>query len=258
MVSARSSLTWSLLIRGPQRARRQAETPLIVLCRFPGPALIDAERFVEFERSMSYHQSTRAFDKTIQEKLLDGQKPIVLTEGETDPKYLKTSAELLGFTDLLQQSDFDWVGFPSTSGAVGGGKSHLNDAFKFLKNNPQFQTRRTVLLYDSDANKPNEDSGNIFIRSLPRNHMNSRRKSGIENLLPEEVFEDRFYHTKIIEGDDGGSRRVLDKSALCDYLCDKVRSAAHFANFRDPLEELSKLLVAVTAISSSAQQPQPV
>jgi hypothetical protein len=31
---------WSLLIRRQQRARRQAETPLIVLCRFPGPALV--------------------------------------------------------------------------------------------------------------------------------------------------------------------------------------------------------------------------
>jgi hypothetical protein len=31
---------WSLLIRRPQRACRQAETPLIVLCRFPGPVLI--------------------------------------------------------------------------------------------------------------------------------------------------------------------------------------------------------------------------
>src|SRR4029450_5778835 len=30
---------WSLLIRRPQRACRQAETPLIVLFRFPGPAL---------------------------------------------------------------------------------------------------------------------------------------------------------------------------------------------------------------------------
>jgi len=29
----------SLLIRGPQRARRQAEIPLIGLCRFPRPAL---------------------------------------------------------------------------------------------------------------------------------------------------------------------------------------------------------------------------
>src|ERR1035437_8841469 len=33
--------SWSLLIRGAQRARHQAETPLIALCRFPGPALTD-------------------------------------------------------------------------------------------------------------------------------------------------------------------------------------------------------------------------
>jgi hypothetical protein len=31
----------SLLIRRPQRARCQAETPLIALCRFPGPPLND-------------------------------------------------------------------------------------------------------------------------------------------------------------------------------------------------------------------------
>src|SRR4030095_7192329 len=36
---------WSLLIRRPQRACRQAETPLIVLCRFPGPALRFVVRF---------------------------------------------------------------------------------------------------------------------------------------------------------------------------------------------------------------------
>src|SRR5262245_14720807 len=39
VVPARSSLHRSLLIRRLQRARRQAETPLIVLCRFAGPAL---------------------------------------------------------------------------------------------------------------------------------------------------------------------------------------------------------------------------
>src|SRR5664280_1927879 len=31
--------SWSLLIRRAQRAHCQAETPLIVLCRFPEPAL---------------------------------------------------------------------------------------------------------------------------------------------------------------------------------------------------------------------------
>jgi hypothetical protein len=39
VVPTRSSCHGSLLIRRAQRARRQAETPLSVLCRFPGPAL---------------------------------------------------------------------------------------------------------------------------------------------------------------------------------------------------------------------------
>jgi hypothetical protein len=39
VVPARSSCHGSLLIRRAQRARRQAETPLSVLCRFPRPAL---------------------------------------------------------------------------------------------------------------------------------------------------------------------------------------------------------------------------
>jgi hypothetical protein len=33
--------SWSLLIRQAQRARCQAEIPLIVLCRLAGPALSD-------------------------------------------------------------------------------------------------------------------------------------------------------------------------------------------------------------------------
>src|SRR5262245_15021480 len=44
VVPARSSRHRSLLIRRPQRARRQAETPLIVLCRFPRPALVLSSR----------------------------------------------------------------------------------------------------------------------------------------------------------------------------------------------------------------------
>jgi hypothetical protein len=37
----------SLLIRGPQRARCQAETPLIVLYRFPRPALNNFSKRVD-------------------------------------------------------------------------------------------------------------------------------------------------------------------------------------------------------------------
>ena len=41
--------SWSLLIRGAQRARHQAETPPIVLCRFPGPALTTVVGIVFFQ-----------------------------------------------------------------------------------------------------------------------------------------------------------------------------------------------------------------
>src|SRR4029450_3592566 len=43
---------WSLLIRRPQRACRQAETPLIVLCRFPGPVLLNCHRYSWREKCM--------------------------------------------------------------------------------------------------------------------------------------------------------------------------------------------------------------
>src|ERR1019366_6874226 len=43
--------SWSLLIRGAQRARHQAETPLIALCRFPGPALTEAAYYCSTVRT---------------------------------------------------------------------------------------------------------------------------------------------------------------------------------------------------------------
>jgi len=43
--------SWSLLIRWAQRARCQAETPLIVLCRFPGPALLNPRDIFKQNRS---------------------------------------------------------------------------------------------------------------------------------------------------------------------------------------------------------------
>jgi hypothetical protein len=50
-------LSWSLLIRRPQRAHCQAETPLIVLCRFPRPALgtEDARPVASFVRLKPLH-----------------------------------------------------------------------------------------------------------------------------------------------------------------------------------------------------------
>src|ERR1035437_8052011 len=50
--------SWSLLIRGAQRARHRAETPPIALCRFPGPALTTAPTPLSSARSIPLRSMT--------------------------------------------------------------------------------------------------------------------------------------------------------------------------------------------------------
>jgi predicted ATPase len=217
----------------------------ISIIDLPSGLTIEPERFVEFEASFAYFQATRAFETVLQAKFVNAQQPLALLEGETDPKYLRTAAELLGMPEVANQITFDWIGQPAIQGAQGGGgKSHLNDALKFLKNNPQFLTRRVAVIFDSDASKAVENHENLHVRSLPANEDNSVRRRGIENLLPEAVFENRFFEEREIKsGDDKGSIRTLNKRALCDFLCDQVRNPDHFAKLRKPLEEIRDLLL---------------
>ena len=98
------------------------------LIEMPSGLTINAERFSEFASSFDYFRATQAFETTVKEKLSEGLKPLILSEGETDPKYLKTAAELLGMSDLVSQVDFDWVGQKTIQGAQGGGKGSLDEA----------------------------------------------------------------------------------------------------------------------------------
>jgi hypothetical protein len=214
-----------------------------MLLDMPSGFTIDAERYTDFERSFSYFRATQAFERTVQAKFTAAQKPLVLTEGETDPNYLKAAADLLGFSELLSEAEFDWVGIPEVGGAQGGGKSHLDDALKFLKNNPQFQTRRIVLLYDPETAKPEQDFGTIHVRRLTR-IVDARRQSGIENLLPDHVYEPRFFENRTMgKGDDKGPVPVLNKKSLCAFLCDEKRNPADFESFRSILVVLTDLLL---------------
>lgn len=213
------------------------------LIELPSGSTIDPERFSEFESSFEYFRATQAFENSIQEKVAQNQKPLVLCEGKTDLKYLKTAAELLGMDDILQQTEFDWVGLETKLGAKGSGKEGLDNALKFLRYNTNLIQRRVVLLYDCDARKTPEGYENrLFVRSLPVNRDNTMRRDGIENLLPNVVFEDRFF-VDITHGSDKGHIRELQKIKLCDYLCDEKRAASDFEKFKGILEELLTLLV---------------
>jgi hypothetical protein len=214
------------------------------LIEMPSGTAIDVERFSEFESSFAHFQATKTFEQKVKEQLTQGKVPLVLCEGETDPKYLKTAAELLGFTELTYGVHFDWVGQKTATGeSQGAGQSHLDNARRFLVNNPQFLGRAVVLLYDCDTQKDSADLGNLFVRRIARNEGNSVTDRGIENLLPDEVFEQHFYSEKTIQkGADRTIVRQLKKLDLCDHLCGTVRDPKHFTHFRGILDELRNLL----------------
>jgi len=214
------------------------------LIELPSGLTIDAERFSEFEASFAFFRATQAFEKNVQNKLLESKRPLILCEGETDPKYLKVSAELLGFFDLSDGVDFEWVGTKTALGqSEGGGAANLDNALRFLRHNPQFITRRVTLLYDCDTGRSWVDYGVLFVRSIAKNDENKVTDKGIENLLPDEVFEDRFYSKTTRK--DGAKRTTIEeirKTELCEYLCVSVRNPQHFSKFSGILSELQKIL----------------
>lgn len=227
------------------------------LIDMPSGLTIDAERFSEFEASLSYFRATRTFENDIKLKITAGERPLVLCEGETDPIYLRAAAQALEMLDLLNQVDFDWVGQKTASGASGGGKPALDEACRFLRHNPQFLKRRTVALYDADTRKPPEDLGDLFIRTLPFNAKNQIVEAGIENLLPESVFIPPFirevaFKTKGMKA----TRSELDKTALCQHLCQDQVSEANFQLFRPVLEELRAILLPQSSAASTEAADQ--
>ncbi|MBI4724323.1 MAG: AAA family ATPase, partial [Rhodomicrobium sp.] len=75
------------------------------ILEMPTASLISAERYGEFLRSFEIYQSTKAFEETLKKVGSDG-KPLVIGEGQTDPIYFRTAAELLGYADIVEQVEF--------------------------------------------------------------------------------------------------------------------------------------------------------
>lgn len=210
-----------------------------ILLDLPTGTRITAERFSEFISSFEYLKKTKSFDEMVTAHASQLQQALVLCEGQTDPKYLKTAAELLGFNDLVEDVDFDWIGVFLNGQVKDGGEGQLRQARKTLQNNPSLIKAHTFLLFDCDQNDPELDDNLLHVRVLPKNEDNDRCDRGIENLLPAETLEARFFSTKTRR--DGANETVttaLNKTELCVFLCDEKRDPADFENFRPTLESL--------------------
>ncbi|MBA4159538.1 MAG: ATP-binding protein [Gemmatimonadetes bacterium] len=238
-----------------------------MLLEMPDGNGISAERFSEFQRSFDYYQETKTFEDEQRERLRialeQRTKPVVLTEGDTDPDYLRTALELLGRADLLSIIDIEWIGATRDGQPFFTGDKNLNNAAEFLRANPQFlENRHVLLLYDCDANKPNITEDNLWVRTIPRNEANRVVTKGIENLLPAALFnpEDRRFYSLIEKkGDYGQITRASEfrKRAFCDYVCFERRDATDFSAFQSVVTILEQFASSLGSLNSAALEVDP-
>lgn len=212
---------------------REFGTDGVQIVELPTGRGIGTERFEEFRRSFEVYRQTKAFEEEVETQLQHATKPLVFTEGQTDPVYVRTALELLGHSDLLSLLEIEQIGSSARGGTTGGGDSHLNKARTFLEHNQHRFNRRVLLLYDCDTGKPDAEFGHLAQRAIPRNDENKRAQSGIENLLPESLFEERFYSVQKKPRPDGGLVTVesLDKQRFCDWVCKERRMPEDFVMF---------------------------
>lgn len=189
---------------------------------------IGTERFAEFERSFEYYRRTMAFDAAIKAAVAEVSVPLVLTEGETDPKFLLAAIDLLGFDELRGKVQVEWVGAKRENAPQGfnTGWKGLNHTFDVLSANPGVLRRKVILLYDSDTRRQLRRGGGVVELMVPYNMANEKVTKGIENLFPSEIFEPRFYRRREEPKPDGGRTVVetLSKQEFCEWVCSTRRN----------------------------------
>lgn len=207
----------------------------MTVTEMPSGRSITAEGYREFKNALDVLRVTQGFDSMVIERMNSHSTPLILCEGETDPKYIITALEILGESSALQGIAVDWIGKRDgvTGGSRGAGKDNLDRAWQLLTSNPDLAGRPVLLLYDNDAKKADIDEGRTSIRMIPSNPRNTVMTKGVENLLSPTVFTAELFreHTH----DDGNGKiatiRELNKVALCARLCDESRNPSDFDGF---------------------------
>ena len=229
----------------------------VTILELPDGNRIDSERYSEFGKAFAYYQTTKSFENKLKERLADLKKPIVLTEGKTDPQYIKKALALLGEEELLNSLEILPVGSEGEKGAKDSGKSGLKRVSTFYTKDPSLIKQPILLLYDSEVKKKDDQFKDLYVRSIPQNDQNTKVKKGIENLFPEHLFSDCFYDKVTKEKDDGGERTDTDlnKPRFCKWICENG-SVDDFKKFESVVRILKEFFEATQQVPVP-QQPAP-
>ena len=212
------------------------------LYRLPDGQRITAEEFSEFGDAYDTFSSTRTFLDDIRRAIEEVQQPVLLTEGETDRKYLQRASELLGTQALLERIKVQDA----------GGSGNLANIWKYPM--ADLLPQKVLLLFDCDTNRRNGDRRNLSQRTVP-NHPENPIKRGIENLFGRETLTKASEHNSSyidIEREHSATERGVEtvipekwtinpneKTNLCDWLCDNgtQHDFKHFREIFDLAEE---------------------
>lgn len=186
----------------------------------------------------------RAIEQAFNIQAVLEEKPNIFLEGETDEKYFRTAQRIFG---LNQDVTFSWVGRLNESGKVEfSGDTALDQTRSFLVANKSFIKSATVLFYDFDAKKTNEDYNKLIIRKMAERDDKAVFKKGVENLLilPED-FDYSIFRSKWTKIDDYGNTKTiesLNKTELCNYICDELSEGEQKVILDFVKREIEKLL----------------
>ncbi len=215
---------------------------------------INSERYSEFEEAFKIYKKTKRSEEDIKQLIANATKPVVLTEGKTDARYIKTALELFGEEELLNSLDIRPVGREGNEGSDGGGHTGLNNFLKVYAAHPLSFNHAILLLYDWDGNKPADQIEKLWVRSIPKKVEDVEEKRGIENLFPSDLFKDCFYEEKLKKGIHGKSSKIPEfkKQKFCDWIC-KEKNVDHFVKFDSVVKILKEFFKAHQPLQ--VQQP---
>ena len=195
------------------------------LYKMPQGQELDSEGFSEFHSAYRSFVATQKFNDDITTAIEKSKKPIVFLEGVTDLKYFQKAVELLGQEVTLGKIEIQ----------DGGGKGNMVNIWKgFRQPLTNIIPQKVLLLFDCDANKPDQNRGNLFQRTIPFQADNPIEK-GIENLFGQSILDraQRYNptfiditggHTRLERGEEKEipERWIVNESEkinLCDWIC---------------------------------------
>lgn len=214
----------------------------IQVISMPNGTPVGSETYSDFTAALEALSASHAFTQCVVTEAQNQQRPVVYVEGETDAPYLRRAAEILNRHSILALCDIEWIGSRDPGGqAFHTGKDALKLTLSVFKAKPDLVIRPILLLNDNDSKSPDQNYGNIFMRTLPVNKQNTKVLSGIENLLSEGAISEEFYQVKVTRKDNGdtNTNRTIRKMDLCNYLClnGTADQFAFFANALDIIEQ---------------------